>query len=315
MGLLRRLDENIALNAKKIFPPKKGLISILIHGLFRNTTEANNSYLDPQQAITFDDFEKIIRFFLERDYEFLTQSDLTTRIQEGKNYCFLTFDDGYYNNVHSLNVLEKYDVPATFYCCTAHIQEQKSFWWDVLYRERKKNRFSIAKIQEDQSKLKSLKYDEIEKDLIQHFGKKSIKPINDVDRPFNEAELKDFSLHPKVQIGNHTHNHIILTNHSSEEIVDDIKESQDMLFQIIGYKPSTIAYPNGNFDRSQIATIKRLGLLAGLTVENGKNYLPIDAFSDEIFSLKRITPWHQNLEKTLELAETDFRIKNLIGRN
>ena len=65
---------------------------------------------------------------------------------------------------------------------------------------------SINEIRKDQMLFKILKQNEIEKILIQQFGKKSLRPINDTDRPFEVSELKDFSSHPNVHIGNHTHN-------------------------------------------------------------------------------------------------------------
>ena len=312
MGLLNTIDTTIALKLNNVVPPKKGLISILIHGLFKDKSEVHKSNADPQQSITWADLEKIITFYQERDYEFLTQDDLTYKLKKNKKYCFLTFDDGYFNNVNALKFLEKYNVPATFYCCTAHITEQKNFWWDVFYREKKKTGINIQEIRRQKIPLKNLKYNEIEEILINEFGKDAFKPVDDTDRPLTENELKDFSSHPLVQIGNHTHNHIILTNHTSEEIVTDIKMNQDILYEITGQRPTSIAYPNGNLNKSQISEIKELGLTTGFTVEKGKNYLPIKTSDEEIFSLKRYTPWHYNLNKTLALSETDFHIKNLI---
>ena len=45
----------------------------------------------------------------------------------------LTFDDGYVDNYETAKpLLEKYDIPATFFISTKHIGIKKEFWWDEL---------------------------------------------------------------------------------------------------------------------------------------------------------------------------------------
>lgn len=47
----------------------------------------------------------------------------------------ITFDDGYADNVHAAKpLLERYDVPATFFLVSKHIGSQMEFWWDELDR-------------------------------------------------------------------------------------------------------------------------------------------------------------------------------------
>lgn len=311
MGIISELDKRVALGHRKLFNVKKGLISILIHCLFENDSEVNNSNADPQQSITVKDLEKIVVFYLENGYQFLTQEDLANGFKGGQKCCFLTFDDGYYNNIKALKVLEEYKVPATFYFSTAPIVERKNFWWDVYYRERKKLGVSIEQIRQEKKELKKLKYHEIEANFINQFGKDAFLPVDDTDRPFNIDELKDFASNPYVDIGNHTHNHLILPNYSIKEIVDDIKLNQELLIDITKQNPTTIAYPNGDVNSELIPELRKLGLKAGITTIKGKNYNSIKSFSDNAYRIKRFTPWHHNLDKSLKLTETDFHIKKL----
>jgi peptidoglycan/xylan/chitin deacetylase (PgdA/CDA1 family) len=45
----------------------------------------------------------------------------------------LTFDDGYADNyLVAKPLLEKYELPATFFFCTEYVGKQKEFWWDEL---------------------------------------------------------------------------------------------------------------------------------------------------------------------------------------
>lgn len=51
----------------------------------------------------------------------------------GSSSLALTFDDGYgdnYRNAKSL--LERYNIPATFFIATAYLDQKKEFWWDEL---------------------------------------------------------------------------------------------------------------------------------------------------------------------------------------
>ncbi len=64
-------------------------------------------------------FENLIKWFLKRNYEFISTDELIQIIKNNtktKNKIWLTFDDGLKTNVDDiLPVLKKYHIPATFF--------------------------------------------------------------------------------------------------------------------------------------------------------------------------------------------------------
>ena len=98
---------------------------------------------------------------------------------------------------------------------------------------------------------------------------------DDAVRPFTIAELKQFSREPYVHLGNHTHDHAILTNYSDEQVGEQIGTAQRELTEITGEMPKIISYPNGNCSESIVRIAREQGLRIGLTVEPMKNRLPI----------------------------------------
>jgi len=66
----------------------------------------------------------------------IPMSDLIEQIYLKKDLrqaIVLTFDDGYIDNyLCAKPLLEKYEMPATFFVSTQHIGKKKEFWWDEL---------------------------------------------------------------------------------------------------------------------------------------------------------------------------------------
>jgi peptidoglycan/xylan/chitin deacetylase (PgdA/CDA1 family) len=303
----------------RTFKEKNSLIIPLFHLLFKNSEEKNKKAVDPTLGITVDCFRQIVKHFLDNSYKFVSPDDILKGLSEKEKYVMITFDDGYYNNIHALPILNEYHIPGVFFVTTDNVENNKCFWWDVIYRERIKMKQPIKKINHEIQQLKSKKHDDIEKYLIDLFGKTAFVPKGEVDRPFNPSELKEFSRNKYVFIGNHTKNHAILTNYSSKEIKHQLLESQKALQDLTGKTPNIIAYPNGNHSDKIINISNEVGLKLGLTVKPKKNYLPIDCNKKDCMKLNRFyISYGRNISEQCELFRSDFilhrRIYNLIKK-
>jgi len=315
--LVTKLDKFFAENYVRLWGERKGCLStFLFHGLFREERECRYDLLDIQQGVTVKHFETFVEYFLDQQYVFVTQQDILKGLNPEKKYVLITFDDGYYNNMHALDILKKFQVPAIFFISTNHILEQKCFWWDVIARERWKKGASHITISREQNSLKTKKNHEIENYIIDQFGRDALKPICDIDRPLAVHELKTLSCQPLVEIGNHTHNHAILTNYSYEEAKEEMLAAQKSLEAITGVLPPAISYPNGSVSDETIAVAKEVGFKIGITTLEGKNYLPLHSQSNESLSLKRFILWGNNrFIDECERARSDFQLKTFLKEN
>lgn len=263
------------------------LVSYLFHSVFYDKDEERLDVIDPRWAITSERLRRFIEKQLEEGMAFVSPDDILRGLDGEKNYILLTFDDGYANNQYLLPLLKEYNIPATFFISADFVRLNKSFWWDVLYRERKRRNSSAEEILREQMGLRPKSYEEIEEYLIGAFGRDALKPIGDTDRPFTPSELRSFAKERYVSLGNHTTDHSTLTGHCASGAKDRILNTQEYLYGLTGIKPSAVSYPFGDYSQDTIMAAKEAGLKLGFTVEPEKNYLPINGSADSNMRLGR----------------------------
>jgi peptidoglycan/xylan/chitin deacetylase (PgdA/CDA1 family) len=292
-----------------IMNEESSLIIFIFHNLFENQRTIGKNIINPQQRLTLKQFSIIVEYFLAKGYQFITQDDLSQALEGDGKYGLLTFDDGYFNNINTLPILKQYQVPAVFFIASNQVLHDVAFWWDVLYRERKKQGMADKTILKEQNELKKLSPTAINDYLVKAFGLKSLKPISDIDRPFTPIELKSFAQEKEVTIGNHTADHAILTNCSPDEAAKQIDRCQQALFRITGIFPRMISYPNGNYSSEIIQISRKAGLSLGISVDPRKNKLPMRAEADEKMCLGRFTLFGtKNIKQQCEAIRAGFSL-------
>jgi len=281
------IDRTFAAVSPGLIPEAPALIIVLFHSLFRTRAEVDQGLVDPQQGVTIAEFRMFIEAFLEAGYSAIGPDELVSNRPESQKHFMITFDDGYFNNHLALATLEEFNVPATFFISSSHVIEQRSFWWDVLYREV---RGSGSARRRAVGRFKLTKAAALEAELISMFGKRALTPQGDVDRPFTSDELRDFARSRLVRLGNHTADHAILTNYSAEEMASQIGQCQRSIEAIGGHRPTVIAYPNGNYSPTVVKASWDAGLRAGLTLRPRKNPLHRETSAEQM-TLGRFILW------------------------
>ncbi|MBP1625710.1 MAG: hypothetical protein H6Q00_185 [Holophagaceae bacterium] len=306
---IREADQYLANRYIHHFKEKPALLTFLFHSLFRNREEIDRHIIDPQQEITVDTFRSFIVHMQNSGYNFIAPDDILNGLDKRKQYAMITFDDGYYNNHLALEVLQELNVPAVFFISSNHIRHQRTFWWDVVYRNRRHEGKSLDAIYAEIQSLKAHRNNKIESYILNTFGPDALKPVSDLDRPFTPKELKDFARSPLVILGNHTCNHAILTNYNKCEILKEYTECQEYLKEITGKYPNIIAYPNGNYNTDALEAAEEAGLPLGITVDQQKNRLPLSSTDRSHLKIKRYLLWgNKDMIDQCNYFRSDFHL-------
>lgn len=300
----------------KSFGEKKSLIIFLFHVLFRNENESCLNAVQPAQGMLLRHFRQFIEYYQRQDYIFISPDDILKGLDDDKNYALITFDDGYYNNQYALPILKQYKIPALFFISTDYVKQNKSFWWDALHREKVKRGILPQAISKEINLLgQSMTNEEIEKSIKDEFGKEALNPKGDIDRPFTPSELRDFSKEKFVFLGNHTSKHPTLTNCSPEEIAFTIRQAQNDLYDITGEVPNYLSYPHGAYSDEIVEITKQTGLKLGITVDDRKNYLPIEFENDNTLRLGRFAlQKNDQIERQCLFCRRDIRLSKIAKR-
>jgi peptidoglycan/xylan/chitin deacetylase (PgdA/CDA1 family) len=242
----------------------RGLLSLCFHQLIPDQSGIAAAAFDPFQPMCVGDFEEIIVTLKASGYAFVTSAG-AARPEPGRRLAWLTFDDGYANNLLALPVLRAHGASATIFISSGAVETGRAYWWDALYRERTRQGQSYAAIAHEREAMKSVPIEVIEDRLERAFGARAFEPAGDGDRPMTVAEVSELAREPLIEIGNHTHRHAILTLHDDERMRLEIATCQDRIATWTGRAPAAIAYPNGDADERVAAAARDCGLTVGVT--------------------------------------------------
>ena len=75
----------------------------------------------------------------------------------------------------------------------------------------------------------------------------------------NEKQLLELSKLDIIKISSHTHTHKILNQLDENELLRELKESKEILEDLLNAPVDSICYPEGKFDKKTIHIAKKVG--------------------------------------------------------
>lgn len=260
-----------------------------------------NSGIFNNRHIPVNEFEKIIKY-LKRHYDIVPLSEIFTIHREKKllkrKTISLTFDDGYENNFAiALPVLKKYNVPATFYIITKGLIDQNYYVWpdfiDIIKSRHKEDIelngyiFKYPTFYSNHLKLDILNYLKTCGDKTESIASELSSELNyhsEIIR--NSPELialiraKDLAIYknePLIEYGSHTHSHFNLEHLNNDKCGSELKESKQIIENIVGKEVISLAFPDGSYTNETIEIANRTGYKNLVAVDykyNETNTLP-----------------------------------------
>ena len=278
-GILRSFAEKLGFLINplvlKIVGENNQILVFYFHGLYKSLEQRDLNHIDPQNNITVDQFSDFLDYFLNHNYNFINTEELLAEPRLEGRYAMITFDDGYFNNLLAIDVLRKFKIPACFFITAKNIIDNRSFWWDIIFKYRTKQGISLKKIQNEQNYLKLCKNEYIEDYLVKNFGLKASIPWSEIDRPLTEQEVRTLKEFPLAEIGNHTYSHPNLTNCSRSEIEEEYIASNEFLESLTGSIPISTAFPNGHYNKLVSIVTEEAGFKLAFNTVEQKNCLPL----------------------------------------
>ncbi|MBE7688826.1 polysaccharide deacetylase family protein [Tenacibaculum finnmarkense genomovar ulcerans] len=234
----------------------------------KSKIDFNDAYFIRGTLISQERLEKVILEYLKNDYSFKTISNLDN--DSSINQVALTFDDGYTDNYLFVKpILEKYNIKATFYPIIGYCKERKIAPLDYYYHyvneniaKDKKGDWIIGKQKKTFLNYSITQQKEFIKTLSNHTNSKnrvsymSIQQLQDLDSLNHE-------------IGGHSVYHDIYTKLSENEIIEDIRETKQMLSNI-GIEIESYAYTDGQYNSTIIEILKNENIKYACAIKSNK---------------------------------------------
>lgn len=289
--------------------------------------------MQPGMYVTKSTFEMHIKY-LKDHFELVSLDNILTNQHnqvDQHNYqatCAITFDDGWRDNyTNALPILKKYKVPATIFLSINFIGTNDWFWPEKVYyllqKSTEPERCCNSEVKYLLSQKMGIHISKNNADLIS-LGNKIVDRIKSFPSTYiedfivewggflndtfpqkrlflNWAEIKDMSRHG-MTFGSHTMSHRILTGLPKKEKESEIEESFEVLKEAKINLTPIFSYPNGDYDRETLDTIRYSRYRGAVTTLYGINNSHTDPFR-----LKRIGI-HEDISRTRNLFS--FRITN-----
>ena len=226
-----------------------------------------------------------------------------------RSYAVLTFDEGYRSSLDAaLPVLEKMNIPATFFLCTAHLDQENTLMWDEeihgLLATISPSQLSLpwmdrqlptyppdAAYQTGLDLLKHLIHLDDEKRQQRIASLRELAPQGPrpsmLDQHVDLQSLRELADHPLLTFGAHGHSHAPLLSLPTDQLLDDLHLCRQILQKACGKSyVDVLSFPFGHQNQLAPELLQRameVGYLGALHADEG-----VARPGDHIYALPRL---------------------------
>tara|TARA_B100000035_G_scaffold100972_1_gene85643 strand:- start:298 stop:1263 length:966 start_codon:yes stop_codon:yes gene_type:complete len=293
---------------------KSHLTILLYHGVTESTSIGIENYSGKHMNV--DEFYRQMSY-IKDNCNILSMNEIVDIKRKNQtwpeNAVAVTFDDGFKNNYEcAAPILNKLNIPATFYICSGMIDSNKMFWVDKIedcINRTKKNtieilldasfEFSLMSKEEKIEALTEIKsYCKSADVKTKERVLKDLELISGVQPKASSAmnyqmmswdELKSLNDNQLFTIGGHTLYHDIMSSHVNEEnMFKDIELSIGLLEFNLNEKIIHFSYPEGqkhHYNQKVIHKLKNSKIVCSPSAIHG-----INDNENDLFNLFRIMP-------------------------
>jgi peptidoglycan/xylan/chitin deacetylase (PgdA/CDA1 family) len=213
-----------------------------------------------------------------------------------KRPVFVTFDDGYRNNlIHAAPILERYGVPALISVTTGYVGSKRLLWCEelrlrVLHWSKPKlpmplsqpdiriadgEKFELADRVRSMCKEMPFRAAIAYLDRLREcpLPSPSDEEVEDLLAFLSWDEVRALSA-KGFEIGSHTVEHVILSRCGAAELLVELRESKAAIERETGKDCFAIAYPNGgakDFNALALSAVRAAGYKLGFTMAGRLN--------------------------------------------
>ena len=276
---------------------------------------------------------------ISRDYTVLPLSEAVHRLRENRlpaRSISITFDDGYRDNFeHAWPVLQRFQVPATFFVVTGKIGTTERLWWDevdrcirALWARLPLDRDALSELpafaqrmlqggvqDRDPSRLSRRLVDWMNRQPPQTRSKivaalNSAAPPNGSGSDPVMAQWADLeAMHRSgMEIEPHTVTHAFLDELSPEEVRREVEGSAAEIRTRLGAPASLFSFPRGRVREGFGTLLARAGIEAAVTTKRGRNRTDVDPYS-----LRRIDAQYLSIEAGFDREVLSAELEGWFG--
>ena len=286
------------------WPAIRPRLQVLAYHRILPEDDLRTEFEQPGMWVTPETFEKNI-VWLKESFDIIRLKDWVSGnagTLKKKNYCCITFDDGWLDNYeYLLPILKRHDIPVTLFCVSEMIEGGLDFWpgrltdyvgrsvkaaqwpdcldhlpWlaNVVGTDKEMRQRPLAKANLDRLINGCKRYSDadINKFLDEIAG------LGNEEHPFerrllNVVEIREMIETGLVDIGSHTKHHARLDLvKDRRELEDEIRGSKRSLQEKLGVATDLFCYPNGVWTPEALVMVRE-HYLAGCSLKSGWVYL------------------------------------------